>query len=949
MNNKINRINRFYNLFLGITTFCTVISSSNLVFAQIVPDNTLPNNSQIGIEGNITKIEGGTTAVSNLFHSFEKFGVSTGTEAHFNNAADIQNIITRVTGNSISDIDGLIKANSAANLFLINPNGIVFGENARLDIGGSFVGSTGDSVKFGDGLEFNAINPQGKPLLSINVPLGLQYGNNPGQISNQSQASNSQGMLTGLRVKPGKTLGLIGGDISFDTGIVSLSDGRVELGGLNEQGIVGLSGDGNNLNNLKFNFPQGVVRSDVKLTNGARVIVPADNGGSIAVNARNLEMTGQSFFLVRTVNPLGSDDSRAGNIQVNATENIRLNNSFITNLFQAQTSGRGGDVNINTNTLLVENGAVITASTLGRGKGGNLTVEAQDVQLIGVSEDGSRSSALSAFAGSNLTGDAGNLTIRTNTLLVKDGAEINSNTFGQGRGGNLSIDAQDIQVIGTSQDGSDVSALSASTEPNSTGDAGELSIKTNNLLVKDGGQIAASTIGEGKGGNLNIDARDIQVIGISEGGQFLSGLFASTEANSTGDAGELTIKTNNLLVKDGGRITTSTFGEGKGGNLTIDATDIQLIGTSENGSFLSSFSASAEPNSTGDAGELTIKTNSLLVKDGGQIGATTFGGGKGGNLSVDANNIQLIGTTKNGSFSSGLFTSAEADSTGDAGDLTVNTDILQVEDEAKLSVESLGTGRAGNLIVNADSIRLNNNALLSANTGNNEIDSDTEQAIININSRELIMRRGSNIFTNATGENVVGGNINIDTDLLVANENSDISANSENFRGGNVRINAEGVFGTQFRSQPTPQSDITATGVTEDSSGTVEVITPQSDINSALVQLPTTPEDTQIADTCSSPGYARSSFTITGKGSLPPNPSEPLTGRLNQTKLATLDEVEEIEKQTKRRIKKEEPIKQIVEAQGWIKTKDGEIILVAHNPQNTNFKTTSNSNSCNLY
>ena len=878
MNNKIIKSNYIYNLFFGITTFCTIISSTNIVSAQIIPDKTLPNNSEVGIEGNITKIEGGTTARNNLFHSFEKFGVSTGTEAHFNNAADIQNIITRVTGNSISDIDGLIKANGAANLFLINPNGIVFGENGRLDIGGSFVGSTADSIKFGDGLEFNAINPQDKPLLSINVPLGLQYGKNPGQISNQSQATNSQGMLTGLRVKPGKTLGLIGGDISFDAGIVSLADGRVELGGLNEQGIVGLSGDGNNLNNLKFNFPEGVARSDVKLTNGAGVIVPADNGGSMAVNARNLEMTAQSFFLVRTVNELGSDDSRAGNIQVNATENIRLNNSFITNLYQAQTNGQGGDVNINTNTLRLENGAVISASTLGRGKGGNLTVDAQNVQLIGEAEDG-LSSALSAFAGSNLTGDAGNLTIRTNTLLVKDGAEINSNTFGQGRGGNLSIDAQEIQVIGTSEDGSDVSALSASAEPNSTGDAGKLSIKTNSLLVK-----------------------------------------------------------------DGGRITASTFGEGKGGNLTIDATDIQLIGTSEDGQFLSSFSASAEPNSIGNAGNLTIKTNSLLVKDGGQIGATTFGEGKGGNLSVDASDIQLIGTTKDNEFSSGLFTSAEPNSTGNAGNLTVNADILQLEDEAKLSVESLGTGRAGNLIVNADSIRLNNNALLSANTGNNEIDSDTEQATININSRELIMRRGSNIFTNATGENVVGGNINIDTDLLVANENSDISANSENFRGGNVRINAEGVFGIQFRSQPTPQSDITATGATEDSRGTVEVITPRTDINSGLVELPTTPEDTQIADACSTPGYARSSFTITGKGSLPPSPLQPLVGRLNRTKLATLDKNEVIQTQQMQTRKKEPSIKRIVEAQGWIKTKDGEIILVAHNPQNKNFQTTNNCN-----
>ena len=305
----------------------------------------------------------------------------------------------------------------------------------------------------------------------------------------------------------------------------------------------------------------------------------------------------------------------------------------------------------------------------------------------------------------------------------------------------------------------------------------------------------------------------------------------------------------------------------------------------------------------------------------------------------------MIGRSKDNSFPSILNTSAQPNSTGSAGNLNITTGILQLENEAELSVIGFGKETtAGNLTINANSIRLNNNALLSANTGNNEIDSDTEQAIININSRELIMRRGSNIFTNATGENVVGGNINIDTDLLVANENSDISANSENFRGGNVRINAEGVFGTQFRSQPTPQSDITATGATEDSRGTVEVITPRTDINSGLVELPTTPEDTQIADACSTPGYARSSFTITGKGSLPPSPLQPLVGRLNRTKLATLDKNEVIQTQQMQTRKKEPSIKRIVEAQGWIKTKDGEIILVAHNPQNKNFQTTNNCN-----
>ncbi|MEO0935778.1 MAG: S-layer family protein, partial [Cyanobacteria bacterium J06641_2] len=325
--------------------------------------------------------------------------------------------------------------------------------------------------------------------------------------------------------------------------------------------------------------------------------------------------------------------------------------------------------------------------------------------------------------------------------------------------------------------------------------------------------------------------------------------------------------------------------------------------------------------------------------------------GKGGNLSVDANNIQLIGTTKDGSFSSGLFTSATENSTGDAGNLTINADILQVENGAKVDVEGRSTGKTGNLNINADSIRLNNDGLLSANTGNNT-NSDTEQATININSQDLIMRRGSNIFTNATGENVIGGNINIDTDFLIANENSDISANSENSQGGKVRIDAQAIFGTQFRPELTPQSDITATGATSDLSGTVEIITPQTDPTSGSIQFPTIPVETEVADACSTPGYAQSSFTITGKGSLPPSPFEPLTGRLNQTKLATLEENEEIKSQARatRRISKKQPdqIKPIVEARGWVRTKDGRIILVANAPKAMSSSGSIVSKSCSV-
>ncbi|MEW6492543.1 MAG: filamentous hemagglutinin N-terminal domain-containing protein, partial [Cyanobacteriota bacterium] len=663
------------------------------------------------------------------------------------------------TGNNPSEILGTLGTfgQSNPNLFLINPNGIIFGPNARLDVGGSFVASTASAVTFPNGIEFSATNPQTPPLLTINVPLGLQYGSNPGSVSVQGSE---------LQVPDGRTLALVGGDVNLEGGFLVAPGGRVELGAVAGTGTVGLNGDGSN---LSLSFPQSVALTDISLTNGAIGFVTAGGGGSIAINASNFNMAGGSALLAGIASGFGSNDAIAGNIEINATEAVNLTDgSAIDNSVLEGARGQGGDINITTGQLLVSDGARVIASTSGEGNSGNLTANtSQAVQLIGRSADDRLPSGLFTFAGEGSSGKGGDVTINTATLLVRDGAAAYSSNFGTGKGGNLIVNAsQSVQLLGTSANGQ-VSGLSTQTIPGSSGKGGDVTINTGSLLVRDGAAVSAFTSGEGDGGNLTVNAsQSVQLLGISANGRAASNLSTQAIPGSSGKAGDVAINTRTLLVRDGAGVTAFTGGEGDGGNLTVNASQsVQLIGRSVDGRSPSGLLAYAEPNASGKGGDVTINTATLLVRDGASVDVSTFGAGDGGNLTVNASQaVQLLGESADGRAASTL--SSEAFGTGAVGNVSITTGRFIATGGAYASTYTYGAGQGGRLTVNASEIV----ELIGSGRFPSGIYTGTQgtgdSGNLTVNTPTLLVRDGAVVYASTSGQGN-GGSLTVNASELV--------------------------------------------------------------------------------------------------------------------------------------------------------------------------------------
>ena len=507
------------NRFTQITLLCAYIWATGLAstnFAQLTPDNSLGDeNSTVRSGATINKdqivdlIEGGADRQDTLFHSFEEFNVLSNQQVYFANPGGIDHIVTRVTGGNISNILGRLGVNGKADLFLLNPNGLLFGENASLDIRGSFLGTTADSFVFSDNVTYGATKQEVPPMLKIKIPKGVQFGSNAGSIEVKSTGHeldfNSSTLMptgynsrpTGLQ-SPERTLALIGGELNFDGGNLTTSDGTIELAAIAQSGRVNIDRDGKA---LEFDYDDISNYGDINLNSESSLILNFDRkSGDISLRGRNITLEDGSTIVARK-----TKSSKKGKIDIVASDSLNIVNntsetfpSSIFSLAQDKANKQSAEVNLEATNLSLENNALIVSTTTSKADGGNINIDAQ-IDLIHTNKlpynAGIYSQALSGAKG-----DVGIITVRSDDLkLLKgqaffrvDDEDDLENIIGEGRAENLEDfieDHEDENVI-----------------------IGSIRSGERTLILQKGGQITSRNQGSGKAGVAIITSDTIHLL-----------------------------------------------------------------------------------------------------------------------------------------------------------------------------------------------------------------------------------------------------------------------------------------------------------------------------------------------------------------------------------------------------------------------------------------------------
>ncbi|NER96192.1 MAG: filamentous hemagglutinin N-terminal domain-containing protein, partial [Symploca sp. SIO1B1] len=697
-----------------LTIFVVFPFNQHRVLAQITPDTTLGAESSrvtpnVEVRGGLADlIEGGAERNANLFHSFGQFNIQELQRVYFANPVGIENILTRVTGANPSHIFGTLGVDGGASLFLLNPHGIMFGANAQLDVEGSFKASTANAFTFEDGSVFSAVNPGNSSVLTISVPLGLQYGTNQtGVITNRANLSAGQDLTlsAGNLDLQGQLLAV--GDMTLeaqdtvkirDSGTVpfiAAAGGQLLVEGNQAVDIFAL----NHADSGLFSGGDMVLRSSSPVLGDAHYW----SGGSFRIEQLDGNLGGlesPNDPLIRTVGDVLIDRYIGASLHIIAGGKVEIPRFiFITGadpvngLQETVTLSDGTTITIdgkNEPTVDIRAGVdpatvgvplfSITANDLFFGPlDFSITPTSADITIGSIFTDGGKVFLTNQYQPNLLLDTPNGITV--GLIDVTD-------DFG---GGSVIMDSRDSITLNDTVNASASDILS--------GNGGDVKLLAEGDITLNQG---ASIFSRGLlGGNITLNSDGN--ISITD-----SFIWSNNHTNVAGvTGGEIQVTANSLFLTEGTVIFTSTAGLGDAGAVRITATDLVRLAGEDGNGLVSAISSTVDLGGEGNSGGIEITTASLELLNGAQVNASTLGFGNAGKVQINAtDSVRLDGESSNG-LVSGIFSEVTSGAEGNSGGIELTTASLELSNGALLSASTFGIGDAGALKITAtDSVRL---------------------------------------------------------------------------------------------------------------------------------------------------------------------------------------------------------------------------------------------------
>ncbi|MGF1527791.1 MAG: filamentous hemagglutinin N-terminal domain-containing protein, partial [Candidatus Competibacterales bacterium] len=725
----------------------------SLARAQMAFDGSLgPVGALAGPDFEISAAAGRQVG-GNLFHSFQHFNVHSGESATFTGPASVETILGRVTGGEPSTVDGLLRsAIPGADVYLMNPAGVVLGPNAQLDIDGSFHATTAHYLEFQDGGRFGVDDASGSGL-SVAPVAAFGFVAPPSPLA----VTGSQ-----LALPPGQTLGLIGGDIALTGGILQVPEGALDAVAVAGRGRVDAAtmavADFAALGAIELG--EGTV-VDVSGPAGGRVRLRAESatlanatvaaatgdgvGQGIDVQVRGPLTLGLGGRLVAEVQGAGA----GGPLRVEAGQLLidgRGGPPQATGLFAdtlPEPTGGGGGIDLAVGELVITDG-VVNSQAFGAGLGGDVSINAQGVALTATAID---PQAISTAVGVNTTtlslGDGGDLNVTTETLTIAGRAGLSAGSSGPGVSGNISVTAGDIAITGPGFNIMFGFTGGISTASFLGGDAGDIAIDVGRLTLRDGNTILGAGVGESDGGDITVTAGTL----LLDGGdaQVLTAIAAPSAG--TGRGGTIRVSAERLELHNRGGIAADTLGSGPSGDLIVEVGQVLIDG---NGTDLSNgtstgLSVGTFPGSTGVGGDLVLRADRVEIRDGGGINATAQGMGTAGTITIDTQTMVIDAESKDAPTVIVSVTQGG----GPGGDIFLRTDGLEVRNGGLIIANTVGGAPAGAIAISADQIDLDGGTIVSSTSGSGA------GGAITISAQELNLTGASAIRSSADENTLV--------------------------------------------------------------------------------------------------------------------------------------------------------------------------------------------------